>query len=579
MRQEDTETNAPASAVGRPTRPLRQQRRPLGRLLSGIWLLFSVATAAQALPSQEISPGRYSALTQIDRDNVSRLKPVVSFRTGTRGAQGGAPLVVGSTLYFLTSFPHVLFALDLNRPGAAVRWQFAPEHDPLAAGLACCSRVEHGPVFGAGHIYFSTLDGRVIALDPDTGQVTWNVVVADIHNGETLVSPPTMLGNELLIGNAGDDFGARGWIVALDANSGREIWRRYSTGPDQDVGIIPAGQDRGSKTWPGESWLHGGGGVAAPVLVDPDLGLAFHSTGPPSPWNPEPRPGDNAWTSGIFARELKTGAVRWFAALHPHNLYAWAEDIADISVDREWNGKSRQLLLHADSDGRLYVLDRTSGELLAADALLSQSTVSTPRTNMQVRNICPAWVGAIGGNPAFAATAGFLYVPLSRLCMDIEARNASYLQGTPYIGANVRVHGTPGQPRGELVAWDLERRAAAWRLDERFPIASDVLVTSGGLVFYGTLDGLVKAVDATSGKELWHWQTNAGISGQPMTFAGPDGRQYLAVVAGLGGPYGVASEYWIDRRDATAVRGLAQSVADLPAPVDPSGTLYVFDIQ
>jgi lanthanide-dependent methanol dehydrogenase len=558
---------------------MSRQRRALGGLLSGIALLFSVAAAAQAPPSQEISPGRYSPLTQIDGHNVSRLKPVVSFRTGTRGAQGGAPLVVGSTLYFLTSFPHVLFALDLNRPGAPVRWKFAPEHDPLAAGLACCTRVEHGPVFGAGHIYFSTLDGRVIALDPDTGEVVWNVVVADIHNGETLVSPPSVAGNELLIGNAGDDFGARGWIVALDVNTGRQIWRRYSTGPDQDVGIAPAGQDWGSKTWPGESWLHGGGGVAAPVLVDADLGLALHTTGPPAPWNPEPRPGDNAWSSGIFARELKTGAVRWFAALHPHNSYAWAEDTADIAVDREWNGKNRQLLLHADSDGRLYVLDRDSGELLAADALLPKHAVSTPRTNLQVRNICPAWVGAIGGNPAFAATTGLLYVPMSRLCMDIEARNASYLQGTPYIGANVRVHDTPGQARGELVAWDLERRAAAWRLDERFPVASDVLVTSGGLVFYGTLDGTMKAVDASTGKELWHWQTNAGISGQPMTFVGPDGRQYIAVVAGLGGPYGVASEYWIDRRDATAVRGLAQAVADLPAPVDPSGTLYVFDIQ
>ena len=557
-----------------------QRSRALDWLITpGIWLIFSAPTGAHDPPSsQEISPTRYSELTQINRDNVSRLKPVVSFRTGTRGAQGGAPLVVGSTLYFLTSFPHILFALDLNRPGAPVRWQFTPEHDPLAAGLACCNRVEHGPVSGAGHINFTTLDGRVIAVDPDTGQVAWNVRVADIHNGETLVSPPTVAGNELLVGNAGDDFGARGWIAALDAHTGRQIWRHYSTGPDQDVGVT-GGQDRGSKTWPGESWLHGGGSVAAPILLDPELGLLLHSTGPPAPWNPEPRPGDNAWTSGIFAREPQTGAVRWFTALHPHNSYAWAAGTADISVDRPWNGNNRQLLLHADSDGRIYVLDRASGELLAADALLSKSTVSTPKTDLQVRNICPAWVGAIGGNPALTGPTGLLYVPMSRLCMDIEARNASYLQGTPYIGANVRVHGAPGQPRGAVVAWDLERRVAAWKIDERFPVASDVLATSGGLVFYGTLDGVVKAVDATSGKVLWHWQTNAGISGQPMTFAGPDGRQYIAVIAGLGGPYGVASEYWIDRRDATAVRGLAQSVADLPAPRDPSGTLYVFDIE
>jgi lanthanide-dependent methanol dehydrogenase len=574
-----------AEKTPKPTRRCANRRsikppRPLIWISLAVGLIFAnVVRALDAAPAQQISATRSIALTQIDRDNVSRLKPVVSFRTGTRGAQGGAPLVVGSTLYFLTSFPHILFALDLGRPGAPVRWQFTPEHDPLTAGLACCNRIEHGPVFGAGHIYFSTLDGRVIALDPDTGQVAWNVVVADIHNGETLVSPPTVVGNELVIGNGGDDFGARGWIVALDIHTGRQIWKHYSTGPDQEVGITPAGQDRGSKTWPGESWQHGGGSVAAPILADPELGLLLHSTGPPAPWNPEPRPGDNAWTSGIFAREPDTGTVRWFAPLHPHNSYAWAADTADIPLDRSWNGKNRQLLLHADADGRLYVLDRASGELLAADALLSPSAGSTPQTNLQVRNICPAWVGAIGGNPALAATTGFLYIPMSRLCMDIEARNASYLQGTPYIGANVRVHSTPGEARGELVAWDLERRAVAWKIDERFPVASDVLVTAGGLVFYGTLDGVVKAVDATSGKVLWHWQTNAGISSQPMTFVGADGRQYFAVIAGLGGPYGVAHEYWIDRRDATAVRGLAQPVADLPAPADPSGTLYVFDIQ
>jgi lanthanide-dependent methanol dehydrogenase len=556
--------------------------------LLATWLMYCAGAAAHSSlghsdlnrtpPVQEISSSGYSALTQISRDNVGRLRPVISFRSGRRGAQGGAPLVVGSTLYWVTSFPHVIFALDLRRPGAPVRWQFAPEADQLAAGLECCDRIEHGPVFGGGSIYFSTLDGRVIALDPDTGRVEWNVVVADIHKGETLVSPPTVSGDRILIGNGGGDFGTRGWIAALEARTGREIWKRYSTGPDQDVGIVHGGQDLGSKSWPGESWQNGGGSVSAPVLDDPELGIVLHTTGPPAPWNPEPRQGDNKWTSGIFAREPQTGAVRWFYALHPHNLYSWAADTADISVDRTWAGTDRKLLLHADADGRLYVLDRLSGELLATDTLLAHGPLRAPQTNLQVRNICPAWVGAIGGNPALDQASGLLYVPLNRLCMDIEARAASYFQGTPYIGANIRVHGTPGQARGTLVAWDLGRRAAAWSVRERFPLASDVLVTAAGLVFYGTLDGLVKAVDAATGKVLWQWRTNAGICGRPMTYLGPDGRQYLALVAGAGGPYGVASEYWIDRRDATAARGLAQAVADLPAPADPSGTLYVFGL-
>ena len=561
------------------------------RLLWAIWLTVSAGAAAHpqlTMTTINVHPGaqespsdRYSPLSQINADNVTRLKPMFSLRSGNRGAQGSAPLVMGSTLYWLTSFPHTLFALDLTKAGAPARWQFTPESDPMAAGLACCNRIEHGPVFAADRIYFSTLDGRVIALDPDTGRVVWNVVVADIHNGETLVSPPIVRGDHVFIGNGGNDFGARGWIVALDTRTGHEVWRHYSTGPDQDVGMTPSGQDLGSKTWPGESWQHGGGSVSAPMLDDPELGLLLHNTGPPAPWNPEPRPGDNKWTSGIFAREPQTGTVRWFTALHPHSLYPWNSDTANIAVDRTWEGATRKLLLHADADGHLYVLDRMSGRLLGVDRLLPDSDSNTsraPHTNLQVRNICPAWVGAIGGNPALDPMGGLLYVPLSRLCMDVEARTASYLQGTPYIGANVRVHGTPGRARGRLIAWNLGRRAAAWTVDERFPVASDVLVTAAGLVFYGTLDGLFKAVDATTGKILWQWRTNAGISAQPTSYLGPDGHQYIAVAAGLGGPYAVASEYWIDRRDATAARGLAQAVSDLPAPTDPSGTLYVFGL-
>jgi lanthanide-dependent methanol dehydrogenase len=553
----------------------------LAGLLWVIWVTLPAGARGAAMQSpatQGAAPGHFSTLAQIDRSNVARLRLVMSFRSGQRGAQGAAPLVVGSTMYILTPFPHVLFALDLTRPRAPLKWRFAPEPDSIAAGLACCDRIEQGPVYANGRLYFSTLDGRVIALDPGTGSVSWNVRIADPHDGETLVSVPTIVGNELLIGNGGNDFGVRGWITALDATTGQQIWKHYSTGPDRDVGVGAAGRDLGTSTWPAGNWQHGGGGVTAPVLYDPELKLLLHNTGPPAPWNAEQRPGDNKWTSGIFARDLQTGAVRWFTALHPHDLYSRALEIANLAVDATWAGADRKLLLHTDGDGHLYVLDRSSGQILSADPLVPRGKDTTPHTNSQVRDICPAWVGAVGGNPALARPTGLLYIPLSRLCMDFEAREASYLQGTPFLGANVRVHGTPGQPRGSLVAWNYVGRKTTWRVDERFPVASDVLATAGGVVFYGTLDGAFKAVDASDGKLLWHWQAPTGISGQPMTYQGPDGRQYIAVVAGLGGPYGLASEYWIDRRDATAARGLAQAIADLPAPRDPQGTLYVFGL-
>jgi PQQ-dependent dehydrogenase (methanol/ethanol family) len=426
--------------------------------------------------------------------------------------------------------------------------------------------------------------------------MAWDVAIANPHQGETLTSPPTLSAGHVVIGNAGDNFGARGWVVALDAATGHELWRHYTTGPDHDVGITQTfapfqtsdrGADLGSQSWPTGAWQHGGGSVSARVLYDAELGLLLHNTGPPAPWNPEQRAGANRWTSGLFARDPQTGAARWFTALHPHNVYSWVNGTANIAVDRPWDGVTRKLLLHADADGFLYVLDRGSGEILGRDPLLaaedtrdaSQDDASqTPRTNVQVRDICPSWVGAVGGNPALSAASGLLYVPISRLCMDIEARSASYMEGTPFIGANVRVHERAGKARGGVVAWDVGSRKAAWTIDESFPVASDALVTAGGLVFYGTLDGVMKAVDARTGKLLWQWRTAAGIMGQPTTYRGPDGRQYVAVFAGATGPYGLASQYWIDRRDATAALGLAQAIADLPAPTDPSGTLYVFGL-
>jgi PQQ-dependent dehydrogenase (methanol/ethanol family) len=502
-------------------------------------------------------------------------------------------VVVGSRLYFLTSFPHTLFALDLTSPQAKVSWQYTPHSDAVAEGLACCDRTAHGPVFQEGHLYFSTLDGHVIAVDAHTGRMEWDAVVANPHQGETLTSPPTLSGDRLVIGNAGDNFGARGWVVALDAATGRQVWRHYTTGPDQDVGITQTftpfqasdrGSDLGSQSWPTGAWQHGGGSVSAPIFYDSELQLLLHNTGPPAPWNPEQRSGANRWTSGVFARDPQTGAPRWFTALHPHNLFSWANGTANIAVDRSWDGTNRKLILHADADGFLYVLDRGSGQILATDPLLGPEDMrradasKAPNTHLQVRDICPAWAGAVGGNPAFAPSTGHLYVPVSRLCMDIEARSASYIEGTPFVGANVRVHKDGGKARGGLVAWDVGLRKPAWKIDEPFPVVSDVLATGGGVVFYGTLDGVMKAVDASTGKVLWHWPTTAAIMGQPTTYQGPDGRQYVAVVAGASGPYGLASEYWIDRRDATAAQGLAQAIADVPAPRDPSGTLYVFGV-
>jgi PQQ-dependent dehydrogenase (methanol/ethanol family) len=540
---------------------------------------------------------RFSSLARIDRNNVAALKPAFTFRTGRLGAQGSAPLIVpgdgsrASQLLLLSSFPHTLFSIDLSKPGDKPQWEVTPTANLSAEGLNCCERVHLGPVSADGKVYFSTLDGHVIAVDPTNGKPLWDVTVADPSLGETLASAPIVIGDRLLIGNAGDDFGARGWIAALESSTGHTVWKRYSTGPDQDVGISPRFQllrtnapqlNLGEQTWPTDSWQRGGGSVSGLIAYDPVLQLLFHTTGPAAPWNPEPRPGDNRWTAGIFARDPATGEAHWFTSLHAHSPFAWRAGGANVLVDWNWGGQSRSLLVHADADGQIYVLDQRSGEVLARDFFIKTrgapeiSSSQPPRTNAMVRDVCPAWVGAVGGDPALSQATGWLYVAANHLCMDIEGRNANYIQGTAFVGANVRVSYETVGPGGEILAWDLGARKATWRVQERFPIASDVLATAGGVVFYGTLDGTLKAIDAQTGALLWHFETSAPLMGQPTTYLGPDGRQYVAVVVGASGPFGLAQQAWIDRRDATAVRGLARIMADVPRPRDPSGALYVF---
>lgn len=543
----------------------------------------------------------FSSLAQITMDNVAGLKLVFSFRTGSPHGHSGATPVLGDTLFLLTPFPHALYALDLAKSGS-VKWRYAPKPDRMAEGIACCDMINHGPVVAGDRVYLNTLDGHTLALEANTGTVIWDVQTASIASGETLTAAPLLADGKVVVGNSGDDFGARGWVAALDTETGRELWRRYSTGPDGDVGIGSGfkpfyaedrGTDLGLTTWPPSGWEHGGGSVSGPLAYDPDLKLLFHGTGHPAPWNPDQRPGKNKWTSGVFARDLTTGEARWFDQLNPHDLYALGAGTNYLPVDREWQGKARKLLIHPDGNGYVYVFDRASGEILSAEPFgvvnetrgvdlatgaLKREDGKIAHVDHMVRDACPASVGALGGAAALSPATGLLYIPANRLCMDFEARNTSFMRGAAFIGADVRIKAAPQTERGALIAWDVALAKPAWTVPEGFPLGSDVLTTAGGLVLYGTLDGYVKILNAKSGELLWQFKASSGIVGRPSAFSGPDGQEYLAVTAGIGGPLGMTARLGIDLRDATAARGLANALRDLPKPADQSGTLYVFKL-
>jgi PQQ-dependent dehydrogenase (methanol/ethanol family) len=553
------------------------------------------------MPAKSYSALRYSQLAQITTDNVKSLRNAWTFSTSVLRGHEEAPLVVNNTMYILTPFPNLLYALDLTKPGAPMKWMYDPKPQSEAQGVACCDVVNRGPAFAGGSIVFTTLDDHVVAVDAASGAERWKTKVGDINTGETMTMAPLVVKNLVLVGNSGGEMGVRGWLKALDLASGAVKWTAYSTGPDRDV-LIGArfkpfypkdrGKDLGVSTWVGEQWKIGGGTVWGWISYDPQLDLVYYGAANPGPWNPDQRPGDNKWTSTLFARDATTGEAVWAYQMNPHDLHDYDGVNESLLIDLPWKGRTRKALVHPDRNGYVYVMDRVTGEVLSAEPFVhitSSHGVSLatgevavdqskyPRVGEVVRDICPAAPGGKDWQPSsFSPRTGMVYLPHQNLCMDSEGLEANYIAGTPYVGMNVKMMAGPGGHRGEVTAWDPVAGRAAWKLTEDLPVWSGTLATAGDVVFYGTMDGWFKAVDARTGAALWQYKTGSGIIGQPITYRGPDGKQYVAVMSGVGGWAGAIVAGNLDPRDSTAALGFAAAMTDLPRKSTKGGTLYVF---
>ena len=543
---------------------------------------------------------RFSGLSAIDRGNVGQLQLAWSFSTGVLRGHEAAPLVVGDTMYIVTPYPNLLHALDLRRNGDK-KWTYRPQPLSESQGVACCDVVNRGAAYADGRIFFNTLDNHTVAVDAQTGKEIWKTKLGDIGMGETMTMAPLVVRGKVLVGNSGGEMGVRGWLTALDAGSGEIAWRAYHTGPDEDV-LIGAdfkpfyrhdqGKDLGVTTWPGDTWKIGGGTVWGWISYDPDLDLIYYGTANPGPWNPDQRKGDNKWTATIFARRPDDGRAVWAYQWMPHDQHDYDGVNESIVLDTDVQGQLRKVVVHPSRNGFLYVLDRASGEVISADAFEYTNVIE--RIDMEsgrpvlvkeketaegrnVRNICPAAPGAKDWQPAaWSPRTRLLYIPTNHLCMDYEATHANYIAGTPYVGAKVAMKAGPGGYRGTLTAWDVANGKPLWRIEEHFPVWSGVLATAGDVVFYGTMDRWLKAVDAQSGELLWRYRVGSGIVGQVMTYRGPDGKQYVAVMAGVGGWSGAIVAGELDPRDPTAALGFVNAMKDLPEHTQQGGTLYVF---
>ena len=553
------------------------------------------------MAARDYANTRFSPLDQINAANVGKLKVAFTFSTQVDRGQEAAPIVVGNTMYVVAPFPNYLYALDLSKPGAPMKWKFEPNPDARSQGVACCDLVNRGVAYADGRIFMNTLDGQSIAVDAGSGKEIWRTKLGDIKKGETITMAPLVVKDKVLVGNSGGEFGVRGWLVALDTRSGKEAWRAWSTGPDSDVLIGPdfkpfyasdRGKDLGKTTWPGEAWKIGGGNVWGWISYDPQADLIYYGTANPGPWNPEQRPGANKWTAGIFARRPSDGQARWFYQYSPHDLHDYDGVNENVLLDIPIKGQQRKVLVHPDRNGYVYVMDRLNGQVLSAEPFVHITTtegvdLSTgqlkynpkkePRTGQVVREICPVSPGGKDWQPsAWSPRTQLLYIPHQNLCQDTETYDTSYIAGTPYVGVDNKMYAGPGGNRGVFTAWDVAAGRKRWAIPERFPVWSGALATAGDVVFYGTMDGWFKAVDARSGAPLWQFKTGSGIIGQPIAYRGPDGKQYVAVLAGVGGWAGAIVSGALDPRDGTSAKGFVNAMKDLPSYTGKGGTLYVF---
>ena len=515
---------------------------------------------------------RYSPLDEINKENVGNLQVAWTFSTGVLRGHEGGPLVIGDTMWIHTPFPNKVFSINLS--DQTINWVYSPKQDAAATvPVMCCDTVYRGLAYADGKIFLQQADTTLVGLDANTGERLWSTVNGDPKAGSTNTNAPIVVGDKVYTGISGGEFGVRGFLAAYNINDGSLVWKGYSTGPDEEMLIdpdntmsmgAPVGKDSSLKTWKGDQWKIGGGTTWGWYTYDPELNLIYYGTGNPSTWNPVVRPGDNKWSMTLFARDADTGMARWVYQMTPHDEWDYDGINENILADIEIDGAMRKVLVHFDRNGFGYTLDRVTGELLVAekyDPAVNWAThvdMETGRPSVVARystrwhgedtnttDVCPAALGSKDQQPAaFSPDTGLFYVPTNHVCMDYEPFYVEYVAGQPYVGATLsmfpagRVLGNGTDNLGNFIAWDAAKGEIVWSKSEPFSVWSGALATGGGVVFYGTLEGYLKAVDADTGEELYKFKTPSGIIGNTNTWV-YDGKQYIGVLSGVGGWAGI----------------------------------------
>ncbi|GLI24100.1 MULTISPECIES: methanol/ethanol family PQQ-dependent dehydrogenase [Xanthobacter] len=556
----------------------------------------------------------YSPQKQINKANVKQLRPAWSFSTGVLSGHEGTPLVVNNVMYIHSPYPNTTFAVGLDDPGH-ILWQHKPKQNPTARAVACCDVVNRGLAYWPGDgktpalILKTQLDGHIVALNAETGAEFWKLENSDIKVGSTLTIAPYVVKDTVLVGSSGAELGVRGYVTAYDVKTGAQKWRAYATGPDEQVKLAndfnKANPQYGQKglgtgTWEGDAWKIGGGTNWGWYAFDPGTNMIYYGSGNPAPWNETMRPGDNKWTMTIWGRDIDTGEAHFGYQKTPHDEWDYAGvNVMMLSEQKDKAGKMRKLLTHPDRNGIVYTLDRTDGSLVSADKIddtvnwVKQVDLKTglpqrdpeyaTRMDHKGRDICPSAMGYHNqGHDSYDPERQSFFMGINHICMDWEPFMLPYRAGQFFVGATLWMYpGPKGNKQtyeglGQVKAYDAINNKYKWEVMERFAAWGGTLATAGGVMFYGTLDGFIKARDSDTGELLWKFKLPSGVIGHPMTYT-HKGVQYVAIYYGVGGWPGVGLVF--DLNDPTAGLGSVGAFKQLQNYTQMGGGVMVFSLD
>jgi PQQ-dependent dehydrogenase (methanol/ethanol family) len=563
-----------------------------------------------AMQAGDMYNQRYSKLKQINTGNVGKMQVAWTFSTGVLRGHEGSPLVVDGRMYLHSPFPNKVFAIDLDTQ--KILWKYEPKQDPAVIPQMCCDTVNRGLAYAEGKVILQQADSMLVALDAKTGKKVWDVKNGDPKLGAVNTNAPHVFKDKVITGISGGEWGVRGFIAAYNLSDGKLAWKGYSVGPDAEMlidpdktmtwtdgAMKPVGKDSSLKTWKGDQWKLGGGTTWGWYSYDKALNLMYYGTGNPSTWNPAQRPGDNKWSMTIFARDVDTGQAKWVYQMTPFDEWDFDGINEMILADIDVKGKPTKALVHFDRNGFAYTMDRVTGALLVAEkydpkvnwttgvdmkkdsptygrpAVVAQYSTDKQGEDVNTKNICPAALGTKDQQPAaFSPDTNLFYVPTNHVCMDYEPFRVRYTAGQPYVGATLSMYPPQGESHmGNFIAWDAGTGKIVWSNKEQFSVWSGALATAGGVVFYGTLEGYLKAVDAKTGKELYKFKTPSGIIGNVTTYE-QGGKQYIAILSGVGGWAGIGLAAGLT--DPTAGLGAVGGYAGLRNYTALGGQLTVF---